>query len=88
MFRYERKRGERKERVNVQNYTTGRVMWVEEQTKHREREREKKEVEKKKRERGERRGGEQGCAGGLNLREYVVHHEYGGPRYYTYHSRV
>lgn len=24
MFRYERKRGERKERVNVQNYTTGR----------------------------------------------------------------
>lgn len=51
----------------------------------REREREKGE-EKKKRKR--ERGGEQGCAGGLNLREYVVHHEYGGPRYYTYHSRV
>lgn len=31
---------------------------------------------------------ERGRGGGLNLREYVVHHEYGGPRYYTYHSRV
>lgn len=56
MFRYERKRGERKERVNVQNYTTGRVMWVEEQTKHREREREKRKKWKKRREREGREG--------------------------------
>lgn len=58
MFRYERKRGERKERVNVQNYTTGRVMWVEEQTKHRERER--KERSGKKEERGKKEEGREG----------------------------
>lgn len=87
MFRYERKRGERKERVNVQNYTTGRGVGGGADKTERERERERGRKERKRRrERG--RGGEQGCAGGLNLREYVVHHEYGGPRYYTYHSRV
>ena len=87
MFRYERKRGERKERVNVQNYTTGRGVGGGADKTEREREREGEKGEEKKKRKRER-GGEQGCAGGLNLREYVVHHEYGGPRYYTYHSRV